>query len=502
MRAVTRRVSLITAVTSLGLLLASPPAPAATGRGSANVEHLANIRYPSLGASIPNGSDLEFATLTHNGQPKAFAVAGSLGNGLHLIDISNPASPVRVSTYDCRANQGDTQIIQRGGRTYTTFAVDSSANTGSACFRDVGYSGGTSAGAFIIDITDPTAPKAISRWAFSGGSHNMTVHPGGQYMYNSANDLDGLGRIEIIDISNLASPTTVGTLQLPTGVDSHDITFNTAGTRAYSAALSHSLVIDTTKPASPRVISSIVDPSISIHHQADPVTITDPILGTRDFLVVTDEAGGGSLSHVCPGGGLHVFDVTGPLELAPVKVGYFVPGDYGATATGVGGLSASASGCTAHVLRMHPAEKIMTIAWYGAGVRVLDISGLVGASVSAQRVGYGYSGNGIDVSQNLLLGSTGAGIKELGWYTFPNSDTWSAKTNSIAADGSFYLFANDMKRGFDVYRYTKPAPQSAVGTASAWTPATATLPAASAAPSATADVRLPYCALLSQRPVA
>ena len=35
----------------------------------------------------------------------------------------------------------------------------------------------------------------------------------------------------------------------------------------------------------------------------------------------------------------------------------------------------------------------------------------------------------------------------------PDSDTWSFKTNRIAADGSFYGYGNDLVRGFDVYRF-------------------------------------------------
>ena len=43
---------------------------------------------------------------------------------------------------------------------------------------------------------------------------------------------------------------------------------------------------------------------------------------------------------------------------------------------------------------------------------------------------------------------------ECGFAYFENSDTWSAKTNRIDEDGSFYLFSNDIIRGLDVFRYT------------------------------------------------
>jgi hypothetical protein len=42
----------------------------------------------------------------------------------------------------------------------------------------------------------------------------------------------------------------------------------------------------------------------------------------------------------------------------------------------------------------------------------------------------------------------------VGHYVLPDSDTWSFKTNRIAADGSFYGYGNDLVRGFDVYRFS------------------------------------------------
>jgi hypothetical protein len=89
----------------------------------------------------------------------------------------------------------------------------------------------------------------------------------------------------------------------------------------------------------------------------------------------------------------------------------------------------------------------MTIAWYDAGVRVVDVSGLAGVSV------------GVDPN----TGGVGAGMREIGYYTMPDADTWSAKTNRIEPDGSFYLYGNDVGRGLDVYRFDAKAPQSGAG---------------------------------------
>jgi hypothetical protein len=88
------------------------------------------------------------------------------------------------------------------------------------------------------------------------------------------------------------------------------------------------------------------------------------------------------------------------------------------------------------VLRIYPRQKMMTIAWYAQGVRVLDLKGLATAKPSTVPA----------------LGQ-GIGMKEVGHYVLPDSDTWSFKTNRIRRDGSFYGYGNDLVRGFDVYHF-------------------------------------------------
>jgi hypothetical protein len=216
---------------------------------------------------------------------------------------------------------------------------------------------------------------------------------------------------------------------LSLGSESHDITFNAHGTRAYSAALSQSLVLDTTDPANPKAVSQILDPTINVAHQADPVTLTRADGTDREVLVVTDERAGAAASAECPGGGLHLYDITGELEKAPEKIGtWFIP-----AATVQDGAT-----CTSHVLRIYPDQEMLTIAWYAQGVRVLDMSGLADFEGSATSVGIG----------------DGVGLREVGSYVLEDSDTWSFKTNRIAADGSFYGYGNDLVRGFDVYRFS------------------------------------------------
>ena len=452
----------------LALVIASAlPAAAEEGAHSPNITHLQNIKQERRDGTTPTagqGSDLEFMSVDVTGLPEAvergvegvrnFALGGSLANGMQIVDITDPTAATTVSVWDCRINQGDIQVFTRAdGHTYATFTQDSTKSAASAnspCYieaKAAGFAMGSNNGTFIVDLTNPYAPAFVSFIAIAKGSHNQTVHPSGMVMYNSNNELAaGQGIMEIIDIADVRKPKQVGTLALTTGIDSHDITFSADGKRAYSAAISHTLIFDTSNPLAPTIIGRIVDPSMGIQHQADPVTITDPILGTRTYLAVTDEFGGGSAGSLCPGGAVHIFDITGALEKNPVKVGVWEapttkPAGGGQEATG------SALGCTSHVLRFHPAEKIMTIAWYNAGIHVVDISGLMGVSAGLTSP---------LKSNQASTGSLGAGMKELGYYFFPNSNTWSVKTNQIAADGSMYLYGNDINRGMDVYKFRRP----------------------------------------------
>jgi hypothetical protein len=447
------------------LALIAPSLPASAGKAeaaapnSSNLTHVLNLKHKVRtleGADAGGGTDIEFATISvpttdEQGntvmEDREFALAGTYRNGMQIVDITDPTQPVRASVYDCVVQQGDVQVFTRADRTYATFTMDAgySPGTTSTCFKEARALGVLTTatgnfGTFIADITDPYNPKTVSFVSEARGSHNSTIAPGGNYLYNSNSQLeDPRGHIEVFDIRNLAQPVKVKTLDLLTGLSSHDITFNETGTRAYSAALTHTVIMDTTDLANPSIIGRIVDPAINIHHQSDPVTLRDETTGLeRTFLVVTDELAGAAGNAVCPGGGLHIYDVTGPLEAAPVKVGFWnMPA---ARFTGLGNIT-----CTSHVLRMYPEQKVMTIAWYNAGVRVVDISGLIGVSAGAVET----------------LGNVGAGMKEIGYHYFSDSDTWSAKTNKIEADGSFYLYGNDLARGLDIYRFNAGAAPSA-----------------------------------------
>jgi hypothetical protein len=428
------------------LALAPDAAKAAeVGTHSDNMSHVATLPYEARNGTTPNyGTDIEFANL----KGRQYALAGSYRNGLQIVDITSPAKSRIAATYDCGVTQGDMQVFRQAdepGRTFATYTSDTYGDGTSTCYReaqalgfDVLKPNGTGKnGTFIVELTNPLEPRTVSFVPVAQGSHNQTVHPSGNYLYNSNSDLitSPQPAIEITDISNPAAPVAAGELSLPTrpglGTESHDISFNKEGTRAYSAALSQGVVIDTTDPAKPTVLSSIFDPSVNVWHQAEPYRVYDGNGHVRrEFLIAEDEFAGAVGTGQCPNGGVHVWDITGDRELNPVKVGYWNIGEVRPTGSGPEGR------CTAHVFQLHEREQLMTLAWYNGGVRVVDLSGLAGISVGGDQI-------------------TGSGMREVGFYRWSNAETWSAKTPKIdRRTGDFYLYGNDINRGLDIYKYS------------------------------------------------
>jgi hypothetical protein len=382
------------------------------------------------------------------GTERVFNLMGTYVNGLWITDVTDPEDPVVVSRWDCGILQSDVFVFQQGSvddgtlRQFAAYTQDATnaGNRNSQCFQDIeDLTGdplpGNSRGTFIAEVTDPFRPATVSFLRMRKGTHQTTVHPDGQFIYNSAAVLvNGLGTIEVYDVSDPATPTLVSEIQLLTGLDSHDMTFDAEGDRLYVAALTHSFVIDTSDPADPQIISRIFDPAINIHHDAHVVSVDTPA-GDRDFMLIGDELGGATPTGMCPGGGIHVYDVTGPLENAPVKVGAFFIPEVRATSADVGGVRT----CTAHVIQPLPDTTLLSVAWYNAGVRVLDYSGL--ADLGPGGVSVGVLGQSLPV-----------GIVEVGHSRFADSNLWSAKVLEVEDDG-FFIFGGDTRRTLDIWRF-------------------------------------------------
>src|SRR5215210_8061665 len=329
-----RRFAVSACVTLFILALGAPSAlaqSATSGEHSDNMEFVKNLPYElKNGGTSSFGTDIEFANLGG----RRYALAGSYRNGMQIVDVTNPRDSQIAGVYDCGVTQGDIQVFRQAskpGRTFVAYASDTYGDGTSTCYREAAALGfdvkksetAGKNGTFIAEITDPLHPVTVSFVEITQGAHNQSVHPSGNFLYNSNSDLitSFQPAIEIFDISNFAAPVKTAELALPTrpglGTESHDISFSSDGSRGYSAALSQGVVIDTTNPGNPSVIASWLDPTINVWHQVNPYTTTDASGRTREFLIAEDEFAGAAGGPVCPSGGFHVYEITGELENEP-----------------------------------------------------------------------------------------------------------------------------------------------------------------------------------------
>jgi hypothetical protein len=430
-----RRLLVLTAAVALAAPAATTAAPAAPK----NIKAVANLKWTG-------GTDLEFTKI----KGRRYVVAGAQNNynptasaGLRVIDVTNPAKPKVAGFLPCNTSQNDIQV--RG--TLAFIAIDgntkSDAEGRSDCFSQLGGMA-PKTGVVIVDISTPTKPRSVGFQALPTGAHNTTVHPTKPLLYVSESESLGvpdpaaLQPVYVVDVSKPKAPKIAKTFTLGPGDSPHDITFNAKGTRAYVASgfTGATFIVDTTSPLEPKVVGRVYDPAINFAHQSD---------ATPDgkYLLITDELAGASGNQYCPGGGIHVWDISN--EAAPVKVGaYFIPDTFPSADPGPRpnpvGIGPKLFRCTAHVMRMTPDGKTLVMAWYSQGVQVLDLSNL------GPGVGIGAEGT-----------ETGMGIKRIANWRTTGADTWSAKM-----DDRGYIYTGDTQRGMDVLKFERPKGKSAV----------------------------------------
>ena len=217
--------------------------------------------------------------------------------------------------------------------------------------------------------------------------------------------------------------------------------------------------------------------NLQLSHQAD--TTADGAI-----LVISDERGGGLQETRCNTdeagviGALH-FWALAPIdgvpatenatEANPVRIGaYFNPNPFLGTdpqQENVEDLPRAERACTSHVFRiggngtMSPGTggnldgvsdlppRQLTLGWYGAGIWWIEFDGPP------------------DPEDDILEEPRTTWGNTLGWVVMPGSEAWSGKTyKAIEPAGdvtaqqeegpTMYIYAGDMVRGFDVYRFT------------------------------------------------
>ncbi len=316
----------------------------------AGVEHVAKADIPT-GAGIWIYGD--------------FAYVSGRSTGMHIVDISDPASPVHVSSVEGEFYSRDVDFLHYPDN------------------RLVAVNAGEGQGMHFVDVTDPAKPEVIANLDLDGSTHNVAVLPGTMLVFNSASDGAG-GKMEVVDATDPANPVKVAEYG---DHGCHDITFfqGEGKERLYCAGIERTEIWDIADPLNGVLISSFTNPFVSavgavagrdggltpgLHHLA-------MVNEDASVLIVGDEYTGGlgpgcgvnAAGESTPLGALWFYDISGDNEKAPVEMGRFSP-----LAPVENHAQSQATSCTAHFGQLIPGTELIAMSWYAAGVILIDFS--------------------------------------------------------------------------------------------------------------------------------
>ena len=375
------------------------------------------------------GSDIELAG--------DYAYVGSYGEGMVIIDISDPFNPKRAGVFKCGGgSQFDIQLQPGSNPKYAVMAIES-PSTAKECFKG-------NEGFALIDISDKANPKEVTfvgekpeEGGLTDGAHNTTMDWPYLYVdqYLPTHGSIG-GQVDIFDLRKLiANPLDRKPIALiPTrGGGAHDLQVDhrlDANGKpiaiAYAASIGFTDTYDVTDPTKPRILQRLDSPAhgVGISHGIEPNF-------DRTLAIESDEFGGGSGLPGCGGTEERIPPPAGAASVAEPGALHFLKLNKDGTIKATGDVvdqgpvfnipaqpnSLDEQGCTAHVFWQAPDENRLTVAWYGRGTRIVDFS-------------------------------NPADPKELGHFVPKNGETWSAKPHRG------FIFTGDTVRGMDVLEYT------------------------------------------------
>ena len=456
-------------------------APGAVPRSARNIVHLANI----CGFV---GTDVELQSRTASDGVHDYAFVGTMGGGLRIFDVTNPAEPSLAGAYTDPGWQNDVQV--RGDLAVVGFDPIGGVNPStSVCLQGKNASGGVDLVRLTYNATTANFTTSLIDCVSAspgGGAHNSTLHPSGEWlaMVNPRTN----GSVDVVDLVGPGTPKRVyrivqnGTLANSACAGAaagqcisngragtwspHDVSFSREGSKMYVAAVGNdTVIVDVSNVLGGSAPWVGVVPNdrngggvandrndLEISHQSDSSS-DGAILG------ITDERGGGTGETRCntdPNGvigGIHFWrlPITGVASESASRLGawfYPNPGLLADPLTPIlTTIGRTERACTIHVFRMGgngtsgPGEiaagfdgvsrlpnRQLAVAHYGAGVWHLDF----GSASSSL--------DGIAEDPQSAWGNT------LGWNVMPGAETWSAK------EYKGYVYTGDMTRGFDVFR--------------------------------------------------
>lgn len=269
-----------------GISVAGQYAYVATYSNGLYVVNLSNPSTPTLETVVnPEGYEVDVFV-----SESLLYLSSGAWNGLRILDISNPTSPIEIGSY--RTTDWIYGIEVIGDYAY---------------LADGGY------GVIILDISNPASPKSAG-WVWQIDAMDLKIS--WPYAYIAGYE-DGLG---IIDITNPTAPSFIGKLDTSGWAMSVDVSANYALLADYHGGL-HSIEIS--QPENPNLVGTYPEPSY-----ARNVAIS------------------GNYAFTCGLGGLRVLNISNPRN--PVMIGHNlgiadgcgidIQGIYGYIAAGSNGL--------------------------------------------------------------------------------------------------------------------------------------------------------------------
>lgn len=326
--------------------------------------------------------------------------------GLHIFDVSGTV-PREVGFFKCPGNDNDVEVVKPG-------LVAMGHHTAICNEPDDGES---TAGLVLFDVRNPSKPKIVGSLNLPSGmqSHTIRPYPGGKYIYVNPGGLPSNGRMitHIVDVSNPAKPKIAGTwepLRAGSSTGCHDMSFLKVKkqTLGFCAGLGGFGIWDVSDPLAPKHLSTIRNPQIEFNHYATPSS-------DGKYLAIDDEA---FAFHTCyeqfpsPTGRAWIYDVSDP---SSPKLQSSIAPPRGGDSTGIGTYPGWVpSWCLSHGLDWQPGTHNLAVTWFTGGVSIYDLD---------------------DATQP----------KETAYYQAPDSATYSALWHNGR------LYTNDMNRGLDAF---------------------------------------------------
>lgn len=358
-------------------------------------------------------------------------------DGFRVFDISGKGNPKEIANVACRGPQNDTSVWENI-LVLSVDAVMAGPNCGDAQLPSVPAPAAGWEGIRIFDVSDPSDPQFVTSVYTDCGSHTNNIIP----------DLDndrllvyvlsyalrggptcgapgqpgspGNGQISIVEVplSDPASASVINVVPIPVSQTFDDLVFLGLGATdgchdvqffleleiAAAACLSVGQIWDISDPANPVITREIDNDDIEIWHSA---TFT----WDGQTIVFSDETVFGSCQDPNQmNGRIWFYETANPDD----PLGSFliprIQTDY----------------CGSHLSNVLPRrddQDILVSSWYGGGVSVIDFT-------------------------------DPAAAVEIGYYDaqVPNiADTWSAYWYNG------FIYANDITRGFDVFKLSDRA---------------------------------------------